>query len=188
MEEKAIEYLDDTIDLTQYIAVIWKRRKFIIALCIISVLVTYVTSKLSPKVYKAQVLLMVTKPIYKISIEPKIQTDTYREASLETWRQLLKSRDIEEEVVSRLKGKGFTNDIDPARLEDMMEIEAIRSTNLLALKIKDSNSKRAAAIANIWAAVFVENNELFNKKETTQTLKVVKVQHETTKKQLTVIR
>ena len=141
------EYIEDEVDLRDYINVILKRKKIILVVFFVAVIATTIVSFLMPKVYEVST----TIKIGAIS-EPLISKP---EAI-----QMLKRQKTLNAVIKEL---GLDTDI--LELKDMIKIEEIKDTNFFKLKIQNSDPDLAVKILNALSNPFIlKGREIYNKK------------------------
>ena len=160
------EIQEEEIDLREYINVLLKRKGIIILIFLIAVITAALVSYFYLKpVYEASTILMISKPKYQVELEPKIQTQFTPEISLATYENLIKDREIEEEVIKRLNLDQPLYELTPDNLQGMITIESLKDTNLIKMNLQAGEPKLAKDIANVWATLFVEKNKELNLKE-----------------------
>lgn len=157
----------EELELRDYIEVLL-RRKWII---ILSFLVTTFSAGIGAfflvkPTYEATVLLMVSKPGYQVELEPKIKTPIPLEISLETYRGLIKSSDLEEKVIKELGLNQSPYNLTIGDLDEMVLVEAVPRTNLIKIKVKNDSPALAKKIVNTWASLFIAKNKELNLRET----------------------
>jgi polysaccharide biosynthesis transport protein len=160
MEEKEI-------DLRDYINVVWKRRKMILVIFLAAVIITAIVSLFMPKVYESSLTIMVNRPKYQLSLEPKIQTMVSPEVSVETYHDLINDRKLIEQVIQKLIiiDPAYAS-LKPDDLQNTIKMTAIPKTNLIEMKIQAGSRKKAIDIIDTWVKLFVESNENLNLQET----------------------
>ena len=170
MEEKEI-------DLRDYINVITKRKKTILTVFFVAVITTAVASLLMPRVYQATTSIMIMPSRLQTALSPtQISLDVERATatgeyitpapaiSIPTHRALLKSNTVLERIIDKLKltdqsGKSLT----PDDLDERLNVEEAKGTNILRLEVEDSKPRIAKEIANAWAEEYLKyNHELIS--------------------------
>jgi uncharacterized protein involved in exopolysaccharide biosynthesis len=166
------ELQEDEIDPRDYIKVISKRKKVILAVFFVAVITTTVVSFLMPKIYRANVTLMITPSRLRDVLSPtqvilgaerkNIGEYLFQEPaiSLSTHNLLLKSGIVLERLINKLdlndkSGKKLA----PEDLSNRLEIKETKETNILQLQVNDDNPKMAKEIANAWAREYIEYNQ-----------------------------
>jgi uncharacterized protein involved in exopolysaccharide biosynthesis len=159
---------EDEINLYDYWKTIAKRKRLIIGLFLASIIITALASLLMPKVYQATTSIMIIPSHLQAALSPtEIFLDTRRtgvaaEASIipiPTHRTLLESNTTLERIIDRLKltdhlGKPLT----PDSLNEQLNVEEIKGTNVLRLEVEESRPWRAKEIANVWAEEYLKYN------------------------------
>ena len=132
------EYLEDDIDLRDYIKVIIKRKNIILTVFFVSVISTAIISFLMPKVYLSTASIQIG-----IVVEPLIKKSEAGE--------MIKTYDILNPIVKELKLK--TN---VEKLKNAIEVEDIKDTDFLRFKVeyagKDISLKLCQSIVNSFLA------------------------------------
>ncbi len=150
------QYSDDETDLRDYIKVMIKRKKIILAIFLICVATTTVISFLTPKVYEATTTISISIPI---DIPIPIGTPMPL-ISKEEVVQKLKTEKVLKPIIQTLN-----LNIDEFTLEKMISIENIKNTNFLRLKIQYSNPQLSVKICDAIADYFIQQcNESRDKK------------------------
>lgn len=155
--------MEEEIDLRQYIDVLIRQWKWILALAMVAAVVALVVSFLLPPTYEARALVIITKPRYVMRFDTKFETvdnvlQPYKAyPALAMGDQiLLKTIDAidpplpqEEQVLAYFRPK-----LDAASGSDPSVVE---------LRVKGQDAVQAQRIANTWADVFVAQvNELYD--------------------------
>lgn len=167
------EYIEDGIDLRDYINVILKRKKMILAVFLVSVIAVAVFSYFEPKLYQSSASLMITPSrTYDFLSPTKVSLDVDRKEgtgeyltlrpaiSLATHKTLLGSDDVLKRVIARLGSTGVsTKLITPENLRGKITVEEVKGTNILQLKAKDKNPKTAREIVNAWASEYLQYSQ-----------------------------
>jgi len=158
-EENLVE---DEIDLREYIDVLIRHWKAIVALTIVAALVAGLVSFfLLPPTYEATATLVATGERYRLTFDSRFQSvDTT--LAPQAYSGLLKTSQLEAKVLEEL-GSGFFD--TPLTLEDLDEsavVEAGKDPTVFYLKVRFRDPQRAMTIANTWAALYVQEvNDLY---------------------------
>jgi capsular polysaccharide biosynthesis protein len=137
--------VEETIDLLDYWRVIRKRWLIIMVLPIIAVITAGLLSFFVMKpVYQASALVIVGKR----TDAPSDKTVEYNsimanQQLAKTYQTIAKSRTVLERVAEQIGG-GLT----PEQLDKQLTVEAVKSTEVIAIKVEDNDPQRAALIAN----------------------------------------
>lgn len=169
----------EELELRDYIEVLL-RRKWII---ILSFLITTFSAGIGAfflvkPTYEATALLMVSKPRYQVELEPKIKTPIPLEISLETYRSLIKSSDLEEKVIKELGLNQPPYNLTIEDLDEMVLVEAIPRTDLIKIKVKSGSHALAKKIVNTWVSLFIAENKELNLRETKESQSFIENQLE----------
>jgi uncharacterized protein involved in exopolysaccharide biosynthesis len=157
---------EDEINLYDYLKTIAKRKRLIIGLFLASIIITAVASLLMPRVYQATIHIMIMPSHLRATPSPaEIFLDIRRtEAATDapiipipTHQSLLESNTVLEMIIDRLKltdhlGKPLT----PDSLNEQLNVEEIKGTNILRLEVEENLPGRAKEIANAWAEEYLK--------------------------------
>ncbi|SFH07331.1 Uncharacterized protein involved in exopolysaccharide biosynthesis [Desulfotomaculum arcticum] len=158
------EFLAEVIDLRDIINVLSKRRKIIALIVVISLLTSGILSffVLDP-VYEAKGMLLVTMAadnsrtvvpsndnldslIGSLSRMPQMTMNTYVEQ--------LKSEAVMKRVINKLNLQEYG--VTPSMLATMINAQAIKDTNIIEIKVQNTNPQLAMDIANTLNAEFLD--------------------------------
>lgn len=91
------------LELRDYIEVLLRQKWIIVLVFLVTAISAGVGALYLVKpVYQASALLMISKPGYQVEFEPKIKTLIPLEISIETYKNLIKSPDLERKVIKKL--------------------------------------------------------------------------------------
>ncbi len=146
------EHYDDEIDLRRYAAVLWRWKWLLVACTLLAAIGAFVASRLMTPVYEATTTLLVNEA-------PDSQTSDYNallmsERLARTYAEMLTQRPVLTETLQRLE-----LDLNLEELEEAIEVQSLRDTQLIAVTVEHENPYTAAEIANTLAAVFQERND-----------------------------
>ena len=137
------------MELRQYTAILW-RSKWLVVICILlAAAAAFVVSSLATPVFEASTTLLINQA-------PDSRTSEYSailasERLARTYAQMLTNRPVLEEALSRLElGIGLGD------LEDAIDVQLVRDTQLIELKVENPNPSLAAILANSIVEVFAE--------------------------------
>jgi succinoglycan biosynthesis transport protein ExoP len=172
--------VDQEVHLGEYWQVVVKRRRTIGICVVAALLVGTAVSLISPATYRATAVLDVEKEkMSLVDISSAQQAYPYDPEFLPTQTKLMKSREVAQRVVSRLKlaendelnppKKGFfsfipadsSKDAEPglaANIQKSIEVVPVRGTNLVELSFVARSPKLAAAVANAIADSYIDWN------------------------------
>jgi len=157
----------EELELRDYIEVLLRRKWIIILVFFVTAISAGVGALYLVKpVYQATALLMISKPRYQVELEPKIKTPIPLEISLETYKNLIKSADLEEKVVKKLGLDQPPDELTVEALDKMVSVEAVPKTDLIKISVKSGVPGKAKEIVNTWVALFIEENKDLNLRET----------------------
>ncbi|MCJ7702848.1 MAG: polysaccharide biosynthesis tyrosine autokinase [Anaerolineales bacterium] len=139
-------------DLRRYVSLLWRWAWLVILIIVLSGATTYVVSIQMPPVYQASSSLLINEaPGTKATDYSSIITS---ERLTQTYAKMLVQKPVLTEVITRLD---LTMDIN--NLKQMITVQPVVDTQLIDIKVEDTDPIRAAAIANEIGAVFSEQNQ-----------------------------
>jgi polysaccharide biosynthesis transport protein len=106
---------------------------------------------------------------------------------LDTQAEIMRSRPVADMVINRLGLKNPGNPkepIDPDDFLKLLKVEALRRTDLLTIKYRDSDPRLAAQVINALAQEYMVRNVLDNRLQASSTRKFVEAQLPAMEKQL----
>ncbi|MBC7880428.1 MAG: polysaccharide biosynthesis tyrosine autokinase [Anaerolineae bacterium] len=106
---------------------------------------------------------------------------------LDTQAEIIRSRSVVETIIKRLGLKDPANPkdlIDPDDFLKLLKVEALRRTDFLTIKYRDSDPRLAAQVVNALAQEYMVRNVLDNRSEAASIRKFVEVQLPAMEKQL----
>jgi succinoglycan biosynthesis transport protein ExoP len=158
--------MEDEIDLRNYLDVLVRRWKWIVALTVIVAVTAAVVSffVLDPT-YEATALVLITRPRYQLRFDPRLETLSDIETASKAYPSLAMSDDLLRQVLEAL---------DPPLPEEEQTLRALRGKvsasagadpSLLELTSSNGDPERAAQVSNTWAEQYVEYvNELYGRR------------------------
>lgn len=160
MQQNQTQY--DEISLRELIETILKQKKLIISITTIFVLIAAIVSVfIMQPVYEAETVLMASQIVDRVrsserqeGIEGILDTiSDYPQMTIETYKQQIKSSIILEETIKELKldDQGITR----IGLANAIELATIKDTNLITIKVKNTDRALATQIANTLSRKFI---------------------------------
>jgi uncharacterized protein involved in exopolysaccharide biosynthesis len=158
--------MEDEIDLREYLDVLARRWKWIVALTVLAVVTAAVVSFLVlDPTYETAALVLITRPRYQLRFDPRVETLSDIETASKAYPRLAMSDDLLRQVLEVL---------DPPLPEDERTLQTLRGKvnasagadpSLLELNVSNGVAERAAQIANTWAEQYVDYvNELYGRR------------------------
>ena len=151
--------MEETIDLKEYFGIIKKKSKIIILITLIAMIASAVVSffVLSP-VYETNTTLIVNKS--ESSESQGMTGDEYNVSQklAVTYGEIIKSRSVLNEVIKSL-GLNMTYD----ELVSKISVSPVDSTQIISIKVQDTNPKKAMDIANAIPKVFTKEVQRITK-------------------------
>jgi uncharacterized protein involved in exopolysaccharide biosynthesis len=158
---------NNEVELRDYIEALLRRKWIIILVFFVTTISAGVGALYLVKpVYQATALLMISKPRYQVELEPKIKTPIPLEISLETYKNLIKSADLEGKVIKKLGLDQPPDELTIEALDKMVSVEAVPKTDLIKISVESGVPGEAKEIVNTWVALFIEENKDLNLRET----------------------
>jgi len=175
----------EELELRDYIEVLLRHKWIIIFSFLITAFSAGIGALFLVKpTYEATALLMVSRPGYQVELEPKIKTPIPLEISLETYRNLIKSPDLEEKVINQLNLGQPPHNLTIEDLDEMVFVEAVPKTDLIKIKVKSDSPVQAKEIVNTWVSLFLKENKELNSKETKEAQSFIENQLEISEQNL----
>jgi succinoglycan biosynthesis transport protein ExoP len=158
--------MEDEIDLRQYLEVLIRRWKWIVALTVISVLAAAAISFLVLQpTYEAKALVLITGPRYQLRFDPRVETISDVEKAYRAYPSLATSDDLLERVLGVLESSLPENERTLRALKGKVDASTGADPSLLELKVTNGDQEQAAQVANIWAEQYVGYvNELYGRR------------------------
>lgn len=139
-------------ELRRYIAVLWHWAWLLALVVVVSGGVAYLVSSRITPVYQATTTLLVNEaPATKFTDYSSVLTS---ERLAKTYTELLTTKPVLEDVIVRL---GLETSL--ARLQETIEVELVRDTQLIIVRVENTSPQQSAEIANMIATVFSERNQ-----------------------------
>lgn len=154
--------MEDEIDLREYIDVLIRHWKAIVALTVIAAIVAGVVSFLLPPTYEATALVAAVQPKYQMRFDPKFETLNNTQLPLKAYPALAISDDVLLKVIATLDNVLEEEEREFHVFSKMVEATSGADPSLIALKASSRDPVKAARIANVWADVVVQEiNDLY---------------------------
>ena len=151
--------MEETIDLKEYFGIIKKKSKIIILITLIAMIASAVVSffVLSP-VYETNTTLIVNKS--ESSESQGMTGDEYNVSQklAVTYGEIIKSRSVLNEVIKSL-GLNMTY----GELVSKISVSPVSDTQIISIKVQDTNPKKAMDIANAIPKVFTKEVQRITK-------------------------
>lgn len=162
MADYRIEGAARTVDLRDYLRVVWKRRWAIVATLIVTVVSAQIFTSLQVPAFQASATILIEPETPKIvNIQEVVGIGTL-EDYYSTQYKLIQSRPIIESAIGRLqKNKRLPafGDTDPYRVvASSLSVEPVKNTRLVLVKYEDPDPTLAADVANAIASEYVQYN------------------------------
>jgi polysaccharide biosynthesis transport protein len=180
------------ISLRELIEVLLKGWRLIAIITVISLLFTGIFSFfIQEPVYEAKTILMATFATEKLA---NLQDNTkdiagildtiaaYPTMTMQTYKEQIKSSKILQQVINELDLGKY--EINRSKLREMVELETIKDTNLIAVKVTHKDPLLAVEIANTLTKEFTESITDMTRQQASKSSLFLKGQLEVEKKNL----
>ena len=144
--------MEETIDLKEYFYIIKKRAWIIALITVLAMLASTIISffVLSP-VYETKTTLIVnTEQNNETNTITGDQLNVTQKLTL-TYGEIIKSRSVIDEVIKSLK-----LDMSYENVSSMITVSPVKDTQIIAISVQDTDTERAADIANSIPKVFTK--------------------------------
>jgi len=176
---------NNELELRDYIEVLLRQKWIIVLVFLVTAISAGVGALYLVKpVYQASALLMISKPGYQVELEPKIKTPIPLEISIETYKNLIKSPDLERKVIKKLGLDQPPDELTIEALNNMVSVEAVSKTDLIRISIKSGVPGKAKEIVDTWVTLFMEENKDLNLRETKEAQSFIENQLEISEQNL----
>lgn len=182
----------DEISLREVIEVLINRKKLIAVITVIAILVAGVFSYfIIDPTYEAKTILMASFATDKLTnlnsntgdVESMLDSiSTYPVLTIQTYTEQIKSPEILQQTIDELELDKL--DIKRNSLANMINLETIKDTNLIAVKVKCSDPELASDIANTLAKNFTNFITKVSKDRASRSSQFLKNQLEVEKSKL----
>ncbi len=160
--------MEDEIDLRKYFGALIRHWRLIVGLAFVSGLVALLVSFLIQPTYEATALVVITKPVYQLQFDPRIQNlsaDSLSSPS-KAFPQLATSDDLAQQLLGQFRTKISNPGVTLAAFKDKLKATATVDPSLIQFSVQDQDANLAAEISNVWASDFVSyTNELYQQRE-----------------------
>lgn len=140
------------IDLKEYLSIIWYRKWLIIGVTLLAILISGIISFFVLKpVYETSTTILIGK---SNSSQQAINFDDVmlNQKLVNTYGEIIKSKTVLNEVITNLKLGQSTSS-----LKENVKISPVSDTEIIEIKVSNSNPKLATDIANDLAQVSMKN-------------------------------
>jgi capsular polysaccharide biosynthesis protein len=167
-----MEMREETIDLRELFHILVKRIKMIAAITVIAALISAIVSYfvITP-IYEAKTELLVNKSEQTDKLGMISASDIQTNLQLiDTYNVVIKSPRIMELVARKLN--------EPGKVEELtkkVQVEAVKNSQVISIKVEDPSQEKAAKIANTVALTFQEEIVKLMKVDNVQILTQAKV-------------
>jgi len=156
MDEKTFPNQSETlgVDLRQYLALLRHWAWLLVLGTILAGATAFIVSKQMTPIYQASTTILIDEP-------PSAKISDYTallmsERRVLTYSELMTQEPVLEAVLERL---GLEAKMNVGTLKGAVTVQPVRDTQLIEIRIEDSDPTRAAEIANALVVVFTERNQ-----------------------------
>ncbi len=143
--------MNDSVDLKDFVAILWRRKWSIVFVTLIAATGAFVISRQITPVYEASTTLIIDQaPSSQASENSAIAAS---ERLARTYTQLLTKRPVMDAARTRLE---LSTGLEST--ESVVRVQLVEETQLIELKVQDTNPAFAAGFANAIVEVFAEQN------------------------------
>lgn len=158
--------MEDEIDLREYIDVLIRHWKVIVALAVVAAVVAGAVSFLLPPTYEARALVAAVRPKYVMRFDPRFETLNNEQLPVKAYPALATSDDVLSKLIAAAGDILDEDEQQVYTLSRMVEAASSSDPSLIALRVKSRDPMKAARLANIWADIVVrEINDLYGQSE-----------------------
>ena len=158
--------MEDEIDLREYLEVLIKRWRWIVALTLIAAAAAAAISFLVLQpTYEASALVLITSPRYQLRFDPRLETVSDIETNSKAYPSLATSDDLLQRVIEALPASAPEDELVLQTLKGKSRASSGADPSLLELTVANGDAEQAARIANTWAEQYVQYvNELYGQR------------------------
>jgi len=157
------------MDLRQYVHVLRKRWRMIVAFLIVCVVASFVYTMRQPKIYEATCSLVIesTAPQVLEGVKDVIQMAADTHEFYQTQYRIIRSREVARKVMDRLglwqvqpgaDGKTPGRDDQVEGLLRNVKVAGVRESCIANIIVRDRDPERATKVANSFADAYIEGN------------------------------
>ncbi|MBC8492680.1 MAG: hypothetical protein H8D43_02750 [Chloroflexi bacterium] len=151
--------MEERIILGEYIMVILRRWKFVLAMLIVTMVATAIVSFIIlPPTYEATTSVVATTPRHEVSLETRIQSsiavDILSRDMNNTLYALVQSPALEEKVQQSLSSLLSPDEMEEGGLLKGVEFYHPRDTGVIEITARANSPLKAMTIANTWAEAY----------------------------------
>lgn len=169
MSEQQNPFLEQEINLGEYLRILYERKWLIISVTIILCTLSLFRSSMMKPVYEAATHVLIEKEAPRIvQMEEVSPMDLLSREYYQTQYKILKSRAIAERVEKALRGyqpwnewtgrenkKNLTDQQRAEALLKRVEVRPVPNTQLVEIRVADIDPKLSSTIANTWAETYI---------------------------------
>ena len=142
----------DTIDLRELAGVIWRKKWLVLIITTLAVIISGIVSYfvLEP-VYETYTTIIVSETKaadQRVEMEDLVLSQKL----VNTYGEIAKSNSVSKEVIEKL-----SLPVSAGQLKSKITVNPVGDTEIIMIKVQDSNPKLAESIANNVAEVFMDN-------------------------------
>ena len=167
----------NTIELMDYLRVIWKMKYMIIIGTLVCVILAGAASFLLPEIYQASVTFMVSEP--KMAEVSNLRTAPYFiKYPIKTYEGIIKNRSLIAKIIEKFKLDVAPYEMTLDDLNENIIVESSSDSKLIILKVEFPDPDLAQQIANELALLAINLNKTLTEKEAVDSRDLIKSQLE----------
>ncbi|MCL4265645.1 MAG: polysaccharide biosynthesis tyrosine autokinase [Anaerolineae bacterium] len=143
------------MEIKHYASLLWRWAWLIVLGIVLAGGLAYVVSARTTPVYQATAVYLLDRAPSGTGNE--YAQSLYEQKLAQSYVRMVNTRPVREETITRLD---IADDLHEGRLAGMVSISAVPETNLISIRVEDTDPARAATIANTMGFVFIEQNEI----------------------------
>ncbi len=171
MDNQTDMFYEDEIDLREIFKAFSKHKKRFWSILGVGSFITAFLVLLSPRLYEANSMLLVTPLRVKMAVSGKLLENVLKNdkgvvdisptISLETHQELLLSNSILNSLYNNLVERGIIkeDEYDIIGIRKMLEVKVKKDTDVISLQVHAPRDDLAIAIANEWASIYMKYNQ-----------------------------
>ncbi len=158
-------YMEEEIDLREYVYVLLRYWKWIAGVTLITTIVAVFISLLLPKKYTATASVVITTPRYRVNFDPNFETIDVKQ-NYGAYLELAKSDTVIADLVARLGDELPHEQQNIFSVRGMLDAQTGDDRSFIKLSATSDTPDEAASFANVWAEVLIQYaNALYSQDE-----------------------
>lgn len=146
--------MEQEIDLRGYIQAVGRGWKWIVAGIFLTTLLLTIFYTIRPPTYQATALIAISRTQYELELEPRFRTIEETQLLYRAYPEIA----LSDQVIQTLLASDpslFPNSM-VANVRPNLTAQAGNDPSLIRLSVRHANAQQAAAAANLWAKLFIQ--------------------------------